>query len=192
MYIYIYIYIKCIYIYIYLHTYEHIHTYIYKYIHTYIYMYIYTHVHTCIYMYIYTYMYIHTYIYKYIHTYIYVHTYIYIYIYTYICIHTFITGCGNGKYLGVNKSLYMLGSDICPKLVAIAKGRGHEVMTTDCLSLPYRSGIFDAGICIAVLHHISTEERRVEAVREMVRVVRPGGQVLVYVWAMEQNKKKVC
>ena len=105
---------------------------------------------------------------------------------------TVYTGCGNGKYLGVNNSLYISGSDICPELVTIAKRRGHEVMISDCLSLPYKSGVFDAVICIAVLHHLSTEERRRQGIEEVQRIMRPGGRGLVYVWAMEQERKKVC
>lgn len=101
------------------------------------------------------------------------------------------TGCGNGKYLGVNSDLYMMGSDICPELVTIAKGHGHNVIVGDCLNLPYRNGVFDAVICIAVIHHLSTEERRVQAIEEMARILRPGGLMLIYVWAMEQSRKKV-
>ena len=85
----------------------------------------------------------------------------------------------------------MVGSDICPELVAIGRDRGHEVMTCDCLHLPYRSNLFDCLICIAVIHHLSSEERRLKALAEMARVLRPGGSMLVYVWAMEQQKKKV-
>jgi SAM-dependent methyltransferase len=102
------------------------------------------------------------------------------------------TGCGNGKYLGVNPCVSTIGSDICPELVSIARTRGHEVAVFDCLHLPYRSSVFDAAICIAVVHHLSTEERRLAALRELVRIVRPGGRILVYVWAMEQERKKVC
>ena len=86
---------------------------------------------------------------------------------------------------------FILGSDMCPPLVSIAGGRGHEVLVCDCLNLPYRSNAFDAVLCIAVIHHLSTRERRVDALRELVRVTRPGGKVLVYVWAMEQERKKV-
>ena len=100
-------------------------------------------------------------------------------------------GCGNGKYLGVNTQTCMLGSDICPELVSIARSRQHEVVVCDCLNLPYQSNQFDAAICIAVIHHLSTEERRSDALRELTRIVRPGGRMLVYVWAMEQERKKV-
>lgn len=100
-------------------------------------------------------------------------------------------GCGNGKYLGINENIYTLGSDMCPELVAIARGRGHEALVCDCLELPYQSCSFDAVISIAVIHHLSTEERRESALREMTRLLRPGGQLLVYVWAMEQTRKKV-
>ena len=104
----------------------------------------------------------------------------------------YLTGCGNGKYLGVNPCVSTIGSDICPELVSIARARGHEVAVFDCLNLPYRSDMFDAAICIAVVHHLSTEERRLAALRELARIVRPGGMMLVYVWAMEQERKKVC
>ena len=80
---------------------------------------------------------------------------------------------------------------MCPELVGIARGRGHEVTVADCLDLPFRSNSFDAAISIAVVHHLSSEARRLQALRELVRVVGEGGKVLVYVWAMEQERKKV-
>ena len=46
-------------------------------------------------------------------------------------------------------------------------------------------------LCIAVLHHLSTAERRLSGLRELVRITRPGGLVLVYVWALEQEAKRV-
>ena len=87
--------------------------------------------------------------------------------------------------------MVIIGSDICPELISIARTRGHEVGVFDCLNLPYRTGVFDAAICIAVVHHLSTEERRLAALKELVRIVKPGGRILIYVWAMEQERKKV-
>lgn len=41
----------------------------------------------------------------------------------------------------------------------ICNTRGFEVLACNCLHLPYRDGVFDAAVCIAVIHHLSTEVR---------------------------------
>ncbi|CAN0431823.1 unnamed protein product, partial [Phaeothamnion confervicola] len=55
------------------------------------------------------------------------------------------------------------------------------------MSLPFRSGAFDAAVSIAVMHHFSTAARRRRALREAARLLRPGGLLLIYAWAMEQS-----
>lgn len=113
-------------------------------------------------------------------------------------------GCGNGKYLDVNPTLHMLGSDRSNELVRLARSRGSapedasatqnsnntagkaeekapggfvasgtEVAVADGLALPYRLGAFDFVICIAVVHHLSTKERRVEAIGELLSRLQP-------------------
>ncbi|KAG8164520.1 hypothetical protein KVR01_006438 [Diaporthe batatas] len=100
---------------------------------------------------------------------------------------------------------------------------GADAVTADSLLLPFREAGADFVICIAVIHHLSTRERRVDAIRQLLRCVRRGeggstsagvttqphdvhdaagaakgaadaqgssstsGQVLVYVWALEQS-----
>ncbi|KAL0369140.1 UNVERIFIED_CONTAM: tRNA (carboxymethyluridine(34)-5-O)-methyltransferase [Sesamum calycinum] len=98
-------------------------------------------------------------------------------------------GCGNGKYLGLNPNCYFIGCDISAPLINICADKGHEVLVADAVNLPYRSGYGDAAISIAVLHHLSTEIRRKKAVEELIRVVKPGGLVLITVWAREQEDK---
>ncbi|KAI8136768.1 S-adenosyl-L-methionine-dependent methyltransferase [Fennellomyces sp. T-0311] len=97
-------------------------------------------------------------------------------------------GCGNGKYMGVNPNILMLGSDRSANLINIVRERGFEGMVADGLNLPYRDNRFDFVVSIAVIHHFSTPERRKEAVDELLRITRPGGRVLVFVWALEQTK----
>ena len=58
-----------------------------------------------------------------------------------------------------------------------------------CL-LPVRRASFDAAVCIAVLHHISSEERRRRLVAECMRAVRVGGEALFYAWAQEQHQPR--
>jgi len=102
-------------------------------------------------------------------------------------------GCGNGKYLDYcARNCAVVACDTSAELLKIARER-----RTGCLSfslgnimaLPYRTGLFDTVISVAVVHHISTTERRVAAVRELIRIVRPGGKICISVWADEQVKK---
>ncbi|XP_055752537.1 probable tRNA methyltransferase 9B isoform X1 [Salvelinus fontinalis] len=99
-------------------------------------------------------------------------------------------GCGNGKYLHVNGSVFKLGCDVCFPLVDSARSQGHEVQLCDCLRLPYRDSCFDGVLSIAVIHHLSTKERRIRAIKEMARTLRVGGRIMIYVWAMEQTRRK--
>ncbi|KAM4702091.1 tRNA (carboxymethyluridine(34)-5-O)-methyltransferase ALKBH8 [Discoglossus pictus] len=99
-------------------------------------------------------------------------------------------GCGNGKYLGINKDLYMIGCDRSKNLVEICGEKKCEACVCDALSVPFQADSFDACISIAVIHHFATEERRLAAIMELIRLLKPGGKVLIYVWAMEQEYKK--
>jgi tRNA (uracil-5-)-methyltransferase TRM9 len=76
-------------------------------------------------------------------------------------------------------------------LVSIAKQhQPHSVLVADILRLPHAPRAFDFAISIAVVHHLSTTERRVDAVRSLLNVLKPGGQALVYVWALEQESSR--
>ena len=55
------------------------------------------------------------------------------------------------------------------------------------MSIPLRDGVADACISIAVIHHLSTKERRIQAVREIFRILKPSGSALLYAWAKDQK-----
>ena len=57
----------------------------------------------------------------------------------------------------------------------------------DGVRLPYRSNAFDVALNIAVLHHLSTAERRLKCIQETLRILKPGGRALFYAWAKEQK-----
>lgn len=107
-------------------------------------------------------------------------------------------GCGNGKYLRASHNLHLfaLGTDRCAPLVNLASAAApnSDVAVADILSLPYRQESFDAALNIAVIHHLCTTSRRISALRETLRILRPGGRALIYVWALERpessNPKK--
>jgi tRNA (uracil-5-)-methyltransferase TRM9 len=84
-------------------------------------------------------------------------------------------------------------------LVKIAKQHEpHATVVADNLSLPHPAGTFDFAISIAVIHHLSTPARRVEAVKAVLDILRKpssssqqdGGKALIYVWALEQKDSR--
>ncbi len=107
-------------------------------------------------------------------------------------------GCGNGRnsrYLA-EKGFEVVGIDISPAQVEIAKrraaaelpGKPVRFLVGDATKLPLEDNGFDAAIFIATLHHLTSPEERVLAMRELHRCVRVGGRCLVSAWAREQEK----
>lgn len=96
-------------------------------------------------------------------------------------------GSGDGKYFGINPGVVCVGCDRSWNLLRVSQEPSHETLCCDLVRLPYRDSLFDATICVAVLHHLASKDRRVAAVRELVRVTRPGGRVLIQAWAKEQE-----
>ena len=95
-------------------------------------------------------------------------------------------GCGNGKYLS-HFQLDMTGLDYSSNLAELAQNQHQNavLVTGDAMRLPFKEEQFDCVICIAMLHHLATRERRVQAISEMKRVLRPDGMALISVWAFE-------
>mmetsp|Transcript_31613 Transcript_31613/g.32197 ORF Transcript_31613/g.32197 Transcript_31613/m.32197 type:complete len:275 (-) Transcript_31613:78-902(-) len=97
-------------------------------------------------------------------------------------------GSGDGKYFTINPNLIIIGCDRSLPLLLVSKGEV-DSFCCDAVSLPLTSNSFDAVICIAVLHHLSTEERRERAIRECVRIMKPGGRCMIKAWAKEQGEE---
>lgn len=102
-------------------------------------------------------------------------------------------GCGNGKYLNVNKDIFMIGTDRSDGLINCAKDiskDSYNLGIADGLSLPHPDDCFDFAISIAVIHHFSTTQRRVDAIKHILSKLKSGGQLLVYCWALEQENSR--
>lgn len=101
-------------------------------------------------------------------------------------------GCGNGKNLKAlqdRTDIIAIGCDITPYFVNISQTKTVDTFQATNMALPVRSRTADLVLSIAVLHHFDTENRRRQALDEILRVVRPGGRVLIQVWAKEQPKR---
>lgn len=97
-------------------------------------------------------------------------------------------GCGNGR--GIKDYPFIsIGCDICfPNLIE-ANTQLNGVIRGNAIHLPYKNNQFDKLISIAVIHHLSSPERRRRAIRELIRIVKPGGKLFIQVWAFEQPKE---
>ncbi|KAI9699297.1 MAG: tRNA methyltransferase, has a role in tRNA modification [Candelina mexicana] len=119
-------------------------------------------------------------------------------------------GCGNGKYLAVNPNVLIMGSDRSLALTKIAaRYHPHAAIVADNLALPHPNSYFDFALSIAVVHHLSTPERRIKAIQSILETLKPslcieksqlvtdhrspranGGRALIYVWALEQKSSR--
>lgn len=97
-------------------------------------------------------------------------------------------GCGNGKNM-IHE--HMVGIDECDAFVKICNQKGKRVTKACCCSIPFEDNTFDYAMSISVIHHLSSEERRMQAIRELVRIVKPGGQILFNMWSVEHQEKRV-
>ncbi|KAF9760770.1 putative methyltransferase [Nosema granulosis] len=89
-------------------------------------------------------------------------------------------GCGNGRCI-LDRNI--IGLDYSMGLLQQARNkRSNELVRGDAMKLPFYSNSFDLVLSIAVIHHMSTYERRVEALKEIHRVLKPSGKCLIYVW----------
>ena len=90
-------------------------------------------------------------------------------------------GCGTGLYLGwLALGLIVTGIDRDPEMLAAArrKAPAARLVEGDLVGLPFGDGEFDLALAVTVFCFLSGDERR-RAARELVRVVRPGGRVVV-------------
>jgi 2-polyprenyl-3-methyl-5-hydroxy-6-metoxy-1,4-benzoquinol methylase len=96
-------------------------------------------------------------------------------------------GCGDGRYLAGLASLperprVVVGSDIAERILATARtateaaGIEAELVRANLEALPFEDASFDLVLCTQVVEHLLDPSA---GVRELARVVRPGGSVIL-------------
>jgi tRNA (uracil-5-)-methyltransferase TRM9 len=98
-------------------------------------------------------------------------------------------GCGHGPdFVPFKEGFELYGIDISGRMLELAgkfaeKYRFHvNLALADAQQLPYHDGFFDWAIAVATFHHIEGEEARMQALTELKRVLRSGGEVFITVW----------
>ncbi|OHT06150.1 hypothetical protein TRFO_25945 [Tritrichomonas foetus] len=98
-------------------------------------------------------------------------------------------GCGNGRNLRINKQIIDVGSDRSMPLCELAMKRKRPIFCATALEIPVKDQTFDHVICIAVIHHFASEERRVQCLKEICRIIKIGGTCFVTAWATQQHNR---
>lgn len=99
-------------------------------------------------------------------------------------------GCGAGELAErVKRELGadVVAADLSPRMVELARERGLDAKRADIEDLPFPDGDFDCVVAAWVLYHTPDRDR---AIREIARVLRPGGR-LVAATIAEDNLAEV-
>lgn len=90
-------------------------------------------------------------------------------------------GCGTGRFLSALPERYeRTGIDVSSRMLDYARKKGLSVEQASGDKLPFDDDSFDLVATFAVLHHLIDPDVVRASLREMVRVARPGGVVLVW------------
>ena len=81
-----------------------------------------------------------------------------------------------------------MGFEVVDQFIDICKNKNIPVKKSNILDIQSPDPCYDHTMCIAVLHHLSSQERRLQGINELLRITKKGGTVLIYVWAKEQEK----
>ncbi|MGC4190429.1 MAG: methyltransferase domain-containing protein [Thermomicrobiales bacterium] len=93
-------------------------------------------------------------------------------------------GCGTGvlaKRLAA-KGYAVTGMDPFDGMLAYLRQRAPEIHAVQGRGeqMPFADNTFDLAYCVAVMHHVADPQDVHDTLKEMVRVTRPGGHILVW------------
>ena len=111
-------------------------------------------------------------------------------------------GSGNGRHARVLAASghRVIAVDFARNLLLIGRrgsrgrawNRNLAWVQGDVALLPLRDRSVDACVCVAGLHHLPSKEERVQALREIRRVLIAGGRLFVSVWALDQPRFRLA
>lgn len=105
-------------------------------------------------------------------------------------------GCGTGELLARLAAKYpaaiLAGLDPVPEMLAMAKAKLSELVDLRigwANELPWADGTFDLVVSCNMFHYVT---HPVAAVREMERVLRPGGRIVITDWCDDYIACRLC
>jgi tRNA (uracil-5-)-methyltransferase TRM9 len=98
-------------------------------------------------------------------------------------------GCAHGPdFLPFKNNFKLWGVDFSAQMLKMAQKYAVKfnlqvrLAIADAASLPYPDNSFDCAIAVAVYHNIRGDKQRHQALRELRRVLKPGGEAFITVW----------
>jgi len=100
----------------------------------------------------------------------------------------FEAGCGNGRNLLYARNAgfaVVSGIDILPKFVEICQRKSLDVSIGDILE--QNTQIYDIILSVAVIHHLDSEEKRIQSIKNLLNSLKEGGRLFLTVWSYEKG-----
>ncbi len=111
-------------------------------------------------------------------------------------------GCGNGRLLEIlPQNIDYFGVDISGRLIELARKKysntsnqiafqrklNFQKISSSKVILPFENNFFDVIYSIAVFHHLPDKQYRFQILKELKRVLKPKGYLIISVWNLWQN-----
>jgi tRNA (uracil-5-)-methyltransferase TRM9 len=98
-------------------------------------------------------------------------------------------GCAHGPdFPPFTSSFELYGVDYSTEMLRLAQKYAEkyhfsvDLKEADARKLPCDNDFFDFAIAVAVYHHIENSEGRLQALKELYRVLKPDGEAFITVW----------
>ncbi|MCK4365615.1 MAG: methyltransferase domain-containing protein [Thermoplasmatales archaeon] len=106
-------------------------------------------------------------------------------------------GSGNGRHLipCAKHCKKVIGLDVSGELLKITQEKLMEnklvnvdLVHSDAVNIPLNENSVDAVLFIAALHNVPQRYRRIKALKEINRILKPNGKAIISVWSRWQDK----
>jgi ubiquinone/menaquinone biosynthesis C-methylase UbiE len=97
-------------------------------------------------------------------------------------------GCAHGPDFPPFSKDFELYIDVSGKMLELARKYAEKfkfsvnLAQADARELPFADNYFDWAIAVATYHHIEGEAERLKALKELYRVLKPGGEAFITAW----------
>ncbi|MCS7364965.1 MAG: class I SAM-dependent methyltransferase [archaeon GB-1867-035] len=107
-------------------------------------------------------------------------------------------GCGSGRnsIAAIQSGSEVLAIDLSRSMLKITLRKAEKInkkyllhtLKCDLNYLAVKSNSIDSVICLATIHHIPTSRERINALKEIKRIMKPNGKLILSVWAKYQPR----